>query len=77
MRILYAVPLAFSFILPALVAPAAAQQPTQAEMAACMADARKLCAGVEPGGGRILACLSQNKSQISPDCKAVVEKHGG
>ena len=45
---------------------------------ACRADVDKLCAGVPPGGGRILACLKANQAQVSPACKqelkAVAEK---
>lgn len=77
MRMLHAVPLAFCLALPLLTLPAAAQQPSQAEMSACMPDFRKLCSGVAPGGGRVLACLSKQKDQLSPDCRAVVEKNGG
>lgn len=50
---------------------AAAQ--TEAEMAACKPDYQKFCAGVEPGGGRIIQCLSKHLKQLSPDCQKVVE----
>ena len=36
---------------------------------ACAADFRSLCAGVQPGGGRILACLKQNEAKLSPNCQ--------
>lgn len=82
MRMIHAVPLAISLALPLLAAPVRAQQPaqtqpSQADRAACTADFKKLCAGVQPGGGRALACLSKQKEQLTPDCRAVVEKHGG
>jgi hypothetical protein len=48
-------------------AAAAGERPA---MQACMADARKLCAGVQPGDGRIAACLRNNESQVSPACGA-------
>jgi hypothetical protein len=35
----------------------------------CMADAARLCAGVEPGGGAQIACLKQHKDELSPACK--------
>jgi len=39
---------------------------------ACAADVQKLCAAVQPGGGRILACLKQHKDQVSDGCKSAV-----
>ncbi len=41
---------------------------------ACQADARKLCAGQRPGGGRILGCLKQHESELSEGCKAALPK---
>ena len=41
---------------------------------ACGADVRTLCAGVDPGGGRILQCLVSNASSLSPDCRAVLSQ---
>ena len=40
----------------------------------CMADAARLCANVEPGGGAQLACLKAHKSELSPACKKNVMK---
>ena len=37
--------------------------------AACADDAQKLCAGVQPGGGRIVACLKEHKDSLSDRCK--------
>lgn len=39
---------------------------------ACGADIRTLCAGVEPGGGRIIQCISGNAASLSPGCKDVL-----
>lgn len=39
---------------------------------ACGADIRTLCAGVEPGGGRIIQCISSNAASLSPGCKDVL-----
>jgi hypothetical protein len=39
---------------------------------ACSADVRSLCAGVEPGGGRIVQCIASNAASLSPDCKEVL-----
>jgi hypothetical protein len=49
--------------------PAQAQSATQILTAGCADDARKFCAGVSPGGGRIIACLKQNQDSLSPRCK--------
>jgi len=37
--------------------------------AGCADDAQKLCAGVQSGGGRIIACLKQHKNSLSAKCK--------
>lgn len=42
--------------------------------AACEGDARKLCADVQPGGGRIHACLKKNHEQVSEGCRATLPK---
>ena len=39
---------------------------------ACGGDVRSLCAGVEPGGGRIARCLGGNAASLSPACKEVL-----
>ena len=58
--------------------PPPAQTPAQQAMAdarvACATDIQKLCTGVQPGGGRILACLRQHKDQVSDGCKQAVVK---
>ena len=38
-------------------------------MGACKADAEKLCAGVQPGEGRIKECFKQHRKELSPECK--------
>ena len=56
-----------------LAGPAFAQQASgakaQALKQACAADYKALCSGVQPGGGRIIACLKQNADKLSPTCK--------
>jgi hypothetical protein len=37
--------------------------------AGCATDVQRLCAGVQPGGGRILACLKEHKDALSDQCK--------
>jgi hypothetical protein len=46
-----------------------AQTPLQILQAGCAEDARKFCSNVQSGGGRILACLKQNKDSLSDKCK--------
>jgi hypothetical protein len=55
-------------------AQAPSQEAVAAARAACDTDIQKLCAGVQPGGGRILACLKQHKDQVSDSCKQAVVK---
>ncbi len=40
--------------------------------AACKADVQRLCAGVQPGGGRIRACMRQHQQDLSAGCKAAI-----
>jgi hypothetical protein len=37
-------------------------------MQVCRGDYDRLCGGVQPGGGRILACLQNHASQLSAVC---------
>jgi len=39
---------------------------------ACGADIRTLCAGVVPGGGRIMQCISNRAADLSPGCQEVL-----
>lgn len=39
---------------------------------ACGADIRTLCAGVPPGGGRIVQCIASKAASLSPGCKDVL-----
>jgi hypothetical protein len=41
---------------------------------ACGADVRMLCAGIDPGGGRVLQCLTTNASSLSPACRRVLSQ---
>jgi hypothetical protein len=36
---------------------------------ACAGDIQQFCQGVQPGGGRMVQCLTQHKQQLSPGCK--------
>ena len=62
------------FILLLVVCAAAAESALAQDQlavirAACAEDAQTLCAGVQPGGGRIVACLKAHKESLSDQCK--------
>ena len=66
-----------AFILTILSIPALAAEPQQqprggAVREACKADIATHCAGLEPGGGRIRACLKANRDKLSDGCKAAI-----
>jgi hypothetical protein len=41
---------------------------------ACGIDVRALCAGVAPGGGRLMRCLAVQSASLSPDCRGVLSE---
>ena len=41
---------------------------------ACLKDAKALCPGVTPGGGKIRDCLKTNIKGLSDECKEVLVK---
>ena len=51
------------------IALAADQPQAMDPRTACAGDVEKLCPGVKPGGGQIIACLKQHESQVTPACK--------
>ena len=66
------------FALP-VAAPAFAQSDVRH---ACRDDVKQLCAGVQPGGGRIKQCLIDNAAKVSDGCKQAIQaaraaKQGG
>lgn len=42
---------------------------SQAVRAACTADIRSLCAGVLPGGGRVVRCMRDKRDSLSEGCR--------
>lgn len=48
------------------------QELTAEQRNACMGDYERFCKGVEPGGGRIIACLSKSSDKLTANCKKVL-----
>jgi hypothetical protein len=53
---------------------AAGEAKTERIKRACQPDADKFCKGVQPGAGRIVACLESHESELAPVCQKVVHK---
>jgi hypothetical protein len=45
--------------------------------AACAQDLRRLCPGVQPGGGRLIRCLQPYSRQLSPSCRGLIAAGAG
>jgi hypothetical protein len=48
---------------------AAAKAKLQGAHEACADDVHKFCAEVNPGAGRVLRCLRENQTGLSPECR--------
>jgi len=55
---------------------APAQEGLFTSMRDCTTDIQSLCAGVKPGGGRVLACLQQHVAEggLSVGCSTILSK---
>ncbi len=51
---------------------AGAQEKAAEFKKACGKDAKKLCKGIAPGEGRVLACLTSKEADLSPACRAMM-----
>ena len=40
----------------------------------CMSDIKRLCPGIEPGGGRIIKCLKAKKKEMTVGCAQALQK---
>ena len=56
----------------ALIIPTLAQAEPGGLKGACKSDLQSLCAGVQPGGGRIRDCMKEHRAQLSADCKMAI-----
>lgn len=54
--------------LPLLATAQPAAAFDEAVLTYCKDDVQRLCAGVQPGGGRILKCLKGHKEEMSVGC---------
>jgi hypothetical protein len=50
-----------------------AQTATADQRGACKTDYEKFCAGIAPGGGRIVACLNKQRDQLTDSCKKALD----
>ena len=39
---------------------------------ACLRDIKTICAGVQPGGGRIRNCIKEHRAELSAECKSAL-----
>jgi hypothetical protein len=60
---------ALAVALSLLMLPKAGHAYTAEEQQACQPDAMRLCGAFIPDVDRITACMIQNKSQLSPECR--------
>jgi hypothetical protein len=42
----------------------------------CRDDLQKFCSGIQPGGGRLMACMDKNEKQVSDRCKQAMKDVG-
>jgi cysteine rich repeat protein len=45
-------------------------------VSACRNDITRFCNDTSPGGGRVLTCLQQHQSELSPECGDAVKRRG-
>jgi hypothetical protein len=60
--------------IPAFSGEPQQEEELQAIRAYCKPDVERLCASVEPGGGRIKDCLMKHKEQMSVGCAQALQK---
>jgi hypothetical protein len=54
------------------VTPAQAQREDQGLQLGCANDYFRLCAGVDPNSADAEACMTRNRSRLSPECRSAI-----
>jgi hypothetical protein len=70
---LYAIALGAALLITGTVS-AGAQEGLFTSERDCTTDVSSLCAGVKPGGGRVLACLQSHVGELSVGCSTILSK---
>ena len=65
--------LSFAAIVLAVAFSGVASAQSSDPRGACKADYDKFCAGIAPGGGKVIACLEGKRDQLSATCKAALD----
>ncbi|MGY8705487.1 cysteine rich repeat-containing protein [Bradyrhizobium sp. 18BD] len=65
--------LSFAAIVVAVAFSGVAPAQSSDQRGACKVDYDKFCAGIAPGSGKIVACLSAKRDQLSATCKAALD----
>ena len=60
-----------TLVLAAMIAPTAALAEPGHD-GPCRSEVQTLCAGVQPGGGRIRDCMKEHRAQLSVACKVAI-----
>ncbi|MGY4624969.1 cysteine rich repeat-containing protein [Bradyrhizobium sp. USDA 4486] len=65
--------LSFAAIVVAVAFSGVASAQSSDPRGACKADYDKFCAGIAPGGGKVIACLEAKRDQLSATCKTALD----
>lgn len=72
--------IAIAFVLALGISAASAKEPAikvnDADKAACMPDAFKLCRDAIPDVHRVMACMGKNRNKLSNGCRAAMASYG-
>lgn len=60
--------------LPVIAGESEMEKEMEALRTYCKSDIERLCAGVEPGGGRIKACLKAHQNEMTVGCARALQK---